>query len=509
MLTPKQKQIFEYIKKYIEEKDYAPSLEEIGKHFKLAKSTIHEHVETLREKGYLQKIENQPRSIELNKKQKTSELVSIPLLGTIAAGKPIEVFENREETIAVPKSKLPHTGEIYALRVIGNSMIDENINNGDIILVKHQSVAENGQKVIALIDNNEATLKKFYKERGYIRLRPANKNMESIILRNGRDISIQGIVLDVIKNQRETPTKEIKIPTKTGTPAPQQKKTTNRKLVNNLNDLSASEWIPETVSVFVQRGLGSNHVDTKIEKQHPAPFSFQDVGRLIRFFTKKEQLVLDPFCGVGSTLKACAVNNRRGVGIEIVKKYVDLTRERLKTELRNDLFGSVNQDQKIIYGDALEEVKKIDDNLFDFIVTSPPYWNILAKVDHKVKQERILKNLDVKYSDLKKDLGNIAGYDEFLDILSGFFNDCGRILKPKKYMAIIVSDFRHRDRFHTFHADLADRLEKGNFALKGITILYQKFKKIFPYGYPYSYVPNIHHQYILILQNRKENVSKK
>lgn len=285
---------------------------------------------------------------------------------------------------------------------------------------------------------------------------------------------------------------------------PQNKGVKKRKSpINKLNDLSAAEWIPETISVYVQKGLGAGHEEAKIERQHPAPYSFQDVARLIKFFTKNNEVVLDPFCGVGSTLKACAIQNRRGIGIEIVKKYVDLTKERLTSELNSNLFGTINQDQKIIFGDALSKIKQIEDDSVDFIVTSPPYWNILKKVDHKAKQERISKNLDTKYSDLKKDLGNIDDYNEFVAVLSGFFNSCARILKPQKYMSIVVSDFRNKDRYYMFHSDLARKLEEENFALKGITILYQRHKKIFPYGYPYSYVPNIHHQYILILQNKK------
>ncbi len=276
-----------------------------------------------------------------------------------------------------------------------------------------------------------------------------------------------------------------------------------RKLVNKLNDLSAAEWIPETISVYVQRGLGTGHQDTKIEKQHPAPYSFQDVSRLIRFFTKKNDLVLDPFCGVGSTLKACALNGRRGLGIELVRKYADLTKLRLAVELVADDATQINKDQKIVLGDSLKEVTKLENDSIDFIVTSPPYWNILKKADHKVQQERVSQNLDTKYSNLKKDLGNIDDYQEFLDVLSGFFNDCSRVLKPQKYICIVISDFRNKDKYYMFHSDLAQKLEQGNFMLKGITVLYQRHKKIFPYGYPYSYVPNIHHQYILILQNKK------
>ena len=129
-----------------------------------------------------------------------SNLVKIPLLGTIAAGQPIEAIQIKE-MIAVPKSKIPASSEVYALRVVGSSMVDENINDGDIVLVKQQETAKNGQKVVALIDNHEATLKKFYKERGQIRLQPANKNMEPLIFRDGRDVFIQGIVLDVIREE--------------------------------------------------------------------------------------------------------------------------------------------------------------------------------------------------------------------------------------------------------------------------------------------------------------------
>ncbi len=196
-ITKRQKQILDYINGFSKKREYSPSHEEIKKHFRLrAVSGIHQIVQALKDKGYLSKQKNQPRSIEIKRPEK---LVKIPLLGTIAAGQPIEAVLN-PESIAVPKSTLPSSGNIYALRVAGNSMIDENINDGDMILVKQQNIAENGQKVVALINNNEATLKKFYKERGRIRLQPANKNFAPIIVKNNRDISIQGILIDVIKN---------------------------------------------------------------------------------------------------------------------------------------------------------------------------------------------------------------------------------------------------------------------------------------------------------------------
>jgi len=213
MLTKRQKQVFDFITSYRKKRGYSPSLEEIQKHFKLASvSTAHFHVKKLQDLGLLEKQYNKPRSIDIYENE---AMVNIPLLGLIAAGQPIEAIQNKE-TIAVPQNRLPRSGEFYALRVIRNSMIDENINDGDVILVKQQSVAENGQKVVALIDNYEATLKKFYKERGHIRLQPANKTIEPIIIKKDRGIAIQGIVIDVIKNEQELqatellPQKEIK-----------------------------------------------------------------------------------------------------------------------------------------------------------------------------------------------------------------------------------------------------------------------------------------------------------
>jgi len=198
MLTPRQKQILDFITAYIKKRNFAPSLEEIKKHLRLRSvSNIHQHIEALENKGLLQKLKNQPRGVEITKSE---QMVKIPLLGTIAAGQPIEAIQEKE-SIAIPKNKISNSVGVYALRVSGVSMIDENINDGDVVLVRRQETAENGQKVVALIDNHEATLKKFYKERGHIRLQPANKTMEPLIFRNGKDVSIQGIVLDVIREE--------------------------------------------------------------------------------------------------------------------------------------------------------------------------------------------------------------------------------------------------------------------------------------------------------------------
>ena len=213
MLTKKQRQILEYIEKQISKKGVAPTHREIATKFRLSSvATVHEHLKALQEKGYLNKHRGQARG--MSPRIHIDKLVYIPLLGTVAAGEPIEVIENRE-TIAIPKSRLPKFSEVYALRVQGDSMIDEGVDDGDTILINKQNTAENGNKVVALVNGNEATLKTFYKERGHIRLQPANKNYKPIIIKSGQQFALQGVLLDVIKtNDIEQPAKDFVLPVK-------------------------------------------------------------------------------------------------------------------------------------------------------------------------------------------------------------------------------------------------------------------------------------------------------
>lgn len=209
MLTKRQKEVLDFVKKYSSKKGYAPSLEEIQKRFKLASvSTAHFHVSSLKEGRYLEKIENKARAISVPKKGTTSR---IPLLGIIAAGEPIEAIQNKE-MIDVDQSMLSKGGKHYALKVAGNSMIDEGIFNGDTIIVREQQVAENGEKVVALVNGSEATLKKFFLENGRVRLQPANPSFPPIF---PDDILIQGKVIGVLVTKEErTETREDKTPTK-------------------------------------------------------------------------------------------------------------------------------------------------------------------------------------------------------------------------------------------------------------------------------------------------------
>ncbi len=196
MLTKRKKQILDYIKKQIKQHDYSPSLEELAKHFKLAISTIHQHIDELKRDGYLDKLDNQPRTIQISENKKSPDLVEIPLLGLIAAGQPIEAIEN-PEVITVPKSYLTKSGKHYALRVEGNSMIDEGIFDGDTVVIREQPTAENGETVVAIIDENQATLKKLYREKDRFRLQPANQELLPLYK---KEVEVKGIVVQIIRS---------------------------------------------------------------------------------------------------------------------------------------------------------------------------------------------------------------------------------------------------------------------------------------------------------------------
>lgn len=194
MLTQRQKQIYEFIKQYIKENDYAPSLEEIRRYFKLKSvGTIHEHIETLRARGFLNKVEHQARSIEISDQDK---MVTIPLKGLIAAGEPIEAIEEYE-SLKMPKSNILKSGEHFALRVKGNSMLQEGIFDGDHVIIRKQNTAENGDTIVALINDNEATLKKIFKIKGGFKLQPANPTLKPFTVKK---IIVQGKVISVMRN---------------------------------------------------------------------------------------------------------------------------------------------------------------------------------------------------------------------------------------------------------------------------------------------------------------------
>jgi repressor LexA len=173
-LTKRQNEILAYLRGHIAEHGYAPSFEEIAEQFTFASlATVHEHLTNLERKGYIRRQYNESRSIEVLPPRGTAKATEIPLLGKVAAGLPIESLMH-DETIAVPDEILPRRGPNYALKVAGNSMIDEHIIDGDYVVVHGREEAQNGEMVIALVNGSEATVKKFYRETGgWIRLQPA------------------------------------------------------------------------------------------------------------------------------------------------------------------------------------------------------------------------------------------------------------------------------------------------------------------------------------------------
>lgn len=198
-LTKRQREILNYLSAYSDQNGYAPSFEEIAEQFSYSSlATVHEHLSNLERKGYIRRSYNESRAIEILPSEATPRALELPLLGSVAAGMPIEALAH-QETITVPESFVRKSGGHYVLRVRGNSMIEEQIRDGDFVVINERQSADNGETVIALIDGNGATVKKYYRERdGRIRLQPANETMQPIFVHEN-DVTIQGVVVGVLR----------------------------------------------------------------------------------------------------------------------------------------------------------------------------------------------------------------------------------------------------------------------------------------------------------------------
>ena len=198
-LTKRQKEILDFLEGFLAEHGYPPSFEEIARNFGYTSlATVHEHLENLRQKGYIRKSYNASRSIELVPANRAVGALELPLLGQVAAGVPIEAVTD-QETVAVPEEMVTRGGQHYVLRVRGNSMIDEQIRDGDFVIVNSRNTAHNGEVVVALVDGDSATVKKFYREGdGRVRLQPANPAMPPMYF-TAVDVAVQGVVVGVIR----------------------------------------------------------------------------------------------------------------------------------------------------------------------------------------------------------------------------------------------------------------------------------------------------------------------
>ena len=202
-LSKRQQDILDFIKEEVRQKGYPPSVREIGEAVGLASSsTVHGHLSRLESKGLIRRDPTKPRAIEILEIGGSATIypktnvVNVPLLGKVTAGMPITAIENIEEYFPLPESMVPHDDHVFMLEIMGESMIEAGIHDGDYVIVKQQSNANNGDIVVAMTEDDEATVKRFFKEPDYIRLQPENSNMEPIILRN---VSILGKVIGLYR----------------------------------------------------------------------------------------------------------------------------------------------------------------------------------------------------------------------------------------------------------------------------------------------------------------------
>lgn len=249
---------------------------------------------------------------------------------------------------------------------------------------------------------------------------------------------------------------------------------------NKLNDLDAKGWLKFTKTWFIHNPPPRQDR----EKLHPAKFPEGLIAQFILFFTKKGETVLDPFAGTGSTLVACDSTERRGIGIELMQKYATIAQERTK--------------QRVIVGNSLD-IDTLVTEPVDFVITSPPYGPMLNKKG-LAQEKRAQQQLDTKYSEDANDLGNIADYNGFIERLATVFKKTKTILKPSKYLVVIIQNYRDGSVYRTLAWDTAKALE-GHFTLVGERIWLQDNKTLYPYGMGYSFVPNVHHHYCLIFKN--------
>ncbi len=188
-LTGRQSYILQTLKKLIAKNGYPPTVREIGEMAHLSSpATIHFHLKKLEEKGYIKKGDNKNRTIEIlvpnEYLEQNESVVDVPLLGKVTAGSPIEAIETPDEYFSLPANLLTTKNDVFTLKVSGESMINVGIYDGDILIVEKKNTASNGETVVAMNDDNEVTVKTFYKENGYFRLQPENDTMEPIILKN-------------------------------------------------------------------------------------------------------------------------------------------------------------------------------------------------------------------------------------------------------------------------------------------------------------------------------------
>ena len=276
---------------------------------------------------------------------------------------------------------------------------------------------------------------------------------------------------------------------------------------NKLNELSGKDWIKFTKSWFVHRPEPRG--DRKI--RHPASFPESLVKEFISFFTKRGELVVDPFLGTGSTLVAALETGRSGVGFEIVKKYAEIARDRVEDAVaRNGVHSATESESsftRIVTADSSKLSKTWREKGFpmaDYCITSPPYWNQLRK-SHMRQKGRAEKGLDTTYSDNPREIGNIEDYSEFLRALKRTFDEVHKVMKPKGYLTIITNNVFSDGRMFPLAFDTVSTLTAEPYAWtpKDEKVWCQDDKTLLPLGVFNAWVGNRHHQYCLIFRKER------
>lgn len=259
------------------------------------------------------------------------------------------------------------------------------------------------------------------------------------------------------------------------------------------NDLNGKEWLKNSFSLW--RDIEKNKDEKKLK--HPAMFPSQLTSRLINIFTKKNEIILDPFMGSGSTILSAYLTGRKGIGIELSKEYINLTKKRISEAQLSLIQKKHELITPEIYNKNIFEIPKIiSENSVDLVITSPPYWDILT--EKRTADGKVIR----KYGDSEEDLGNIHDYDMFLEKLKSAFLGVYKILKENKYLIIVVMDIRKKSKFYPFHIDIIKKMEEIGFKLDDIIIWdrQKEYNNMRPLGYPFVFRINKVHEYILIFK---------
>ncbi|WP_281192517.1 DNA methyltransferase [Helicobacter suis] len=264
---------------------------------------------------------------------------------------------------------------------------------------------------------------------------------------------------------------------------------------NTLNDLTGKEWLKLTSSFWFSEKCGLG----KEAFKHPAPFLVKDIEKLIKLFTKKHMTILDPFCGSGTSLIAAYNLERYGIGFDLSKEYYQLAKDRLSA------LGAIQQDHyQYILGHNLDLVKKLQEDSVDYVVTSPPYYNILKNKSEGIRSNKSMKGYRngarlgiVSYNNNGLDLENLKTYGDFLKALHTLFGEIRRILKGKRYCSIVISDFTVNKKETNVVGDVVRLMVDCGYEFCGNVALIQENKPLYPFGYPFAYKINHHKQNIL------------